>query len=567
MGNTHPDSPLPPPSNIGFDSPIKLSLEPTGQTAIISNGIDLEFDLIVENTTGNNDIPLYGGLITLDYGAIGGTIIDADIYIDSTSWLGTPGQDLFYIAENDTANQQLHLGFTLIDHTDEIGSGKIASVGTCIANIPIIDSLELQMITSNVSLHTSENFRLPISSEEFNFLGDPNEGLGCQNEIALVNGWNMVSTNCVPLNDSIAHIFSDIATEVTQVKNLTHFYIPALNINTFELGGHIGWKMDQGYQIKTNNASSLLIEGSHEINPQTNIIPLNTGWNIIAYWLQGNAQPIDVFADIFNDVIQIKDLASFYIPVINVGALTMQPNGGYQVKMSSSNTLQYDPSDAFRPAPDEDNINALPSHFVRNIAPNPNNAILVINAPLDGRLQYGDEIGVFTTEGILVGSAIYQNNKIGLMIYGDDETEEGKDGLATNETYIVKHWDKLEDKEYILDLIIEEGNTFYQKDDLIIASLKETTTGLTSLANAVIQLSPNPASEQLTFDVQLKESGKLLLEILDLNGCTIATVLDQHLTVGQYRIQYNIEELNNGVYLYQFAQNGEVYTERFTVIK
>ena len=195
LGETHPDSPLPPPSNVGLDSPIDLRLEPSGQTmnADDDSVTDLFFDIVVENTTGNLDLALYGGIITIDYSTSEIPVLDANIYMDSTSWLGTPGQDLFYIADHDIVNQQLHLGFTRIDHLDQIGNGAMARLETCIANVSIADSLSLRMITGNVSLHNSENFELPVASESFNFaIESPSSTLPFCQGFESETGWSQM---------------------------------------------------------------------------------------------------------------------------------------------------------------------------------------------------------------------------------------------------------------------------------------------------------------------------------------------------------------------------------------
>ena len=187
LGQTHPESQLPPYSNLGLSSPIELRLEPSGQTTSFDGSVtDMFFDIVVENTNGNKDIALYGGSITIDYSTSEIDILDASISMDS-SFLGKSGQDLFYIADHDTDNKKLHLGFTRVDQIDVIDNGTLARIGSCIANVPIADSLNLIMITDYVSFHNSENFALPVASESFDFaVGSPSATLpfcqGFENE-------------------------------------------------------------------------------------------------------------------------------------------------------------------------------------------------------------------------------------------------------------------------------------------------------------------------------------------------------------------------------------------------
>ncbi len=399
-----------------------------------------------------------------------------------------------------------------------------------------------------------------------------NSTAGCQLSIPLAQGWDMVSSYCIPENDSIAAIFRDISSDVIQVKNLNYFYIPSLNINTFEVGGiHNGWDITQGYQVKTNNATTLVIDGLEEVDPSSNTIPLNAGWNIIAYWLQGNAMPADVLSLIASDVIQIKDLSSFYIPAIPTGNLVMQETKGYQIKMANANTLQYDPSHAARPAPEdvvEETVS--PSHFVRSGMPHPNNAIVVVMEPEAGVVNYGDEVGVFNAEGLLVGSTVYQGGNIGLMIYGDDDTEEGIDGMMVGEPLILKVWDKLAQEERVLDVVFMEGPAHYEKDALSVGELKSVNTGMNTLDELGINAIPNPVSNQLVFELNLATTSKASsVQVYQLDGKLLDEIdLGALSQEGKHQIPYNVQHLNNGVYFYKLIVNGEtIASNRFTVVR
>lgn len=128
----------------------------------------------------------------------------------------------------------------------------------------------------------------------------------------------------------------------------------------------------------------------------------------------------------------------------------MKETRGYQVKMVQDNILQYNAANVLpRPAPEtyEDNEQLQPLHFTQNIKPNPNTSTLIIVNDENNVLNYGDELGVFTKAGLLVGSFFYENAMMGGLIFGDDETEEGVDGILADEEYIFKVWDSVLDEE------------------------------------------------------------------------------------------------------------------------
>jgi len=124
-------------------------------------------------------------------------------------------------------------------------------------------------------------------------------------------GWHLISNHCRPTNDSLEVIFAPIVNDIVQVKDLLgNLYVLAFALNN----GLNNWDMAKGYLVKANAPTTLIINGAPEIDLNFESIPLYTGWNLIAYWLQGSADPVQVFNAISSDVIQIKNLQGSYTP-------------------------------------------------------------------------------------------------------------------------------------------------------------------------------------------------------------------------------------------------------------
>jgi len=161
---------------------------------------------------------------------------------------------------------------------------------------------------------------------------------GCLDEIILNPGWNLVSSNCEPANLDISAVFSNISNNVVEVKDLENSFVPLFNYN------NIGnWDVTSGYLVKVIQQDTLVISGS-VIDASTTPIFLETGWNLLAYYLDVNANPTDVFAPIANEVIQIKDLDGSYELMNATGNLgPMMPTEGFLIYMSAPATLIYEP--------------------------------------------------------------------------------------------------------------------------------------------------------------------------------------------------------------------------------
>ena len=350
----------------------------------------------------------------------------------------------------------------------------------------------------------------------------------CANVIPMNAGWNIISTNCHLLNDDMKNIFADISNDIVQVKNITDVYVPSANYSTFS-----GWDVTQGYMVKSSKSTTLMLHSTEKVDINTETIPLNSGWNIIAYWLDGLAEPADVFASFSSSIVQVKNLLGAFVPSINYNGMgLMEPGQGYQVKMDNTETLMFDANDIV-PRP-ENNSQApelksnIPIHFVRNEAPHLNNSTFIIK-DING-MFLGDEIGIFAQDGSLAASFVYNGgDKMGGLVYGKElDAEQEGNGLEAGDAYIVKYWSATNGEEKILELNYETGKQFFEKDDLIIASLKNTSsnvgTSITQLntdspiAMSILGMTPVPANNQLEIQFALNTQEMTTIQVLNLNG-------------------------------------------------
>ena len=159
----------------------------------------------------------------------------------------------------------------------------------------------------------------------------------CQT-ITLPAGWSMFSTYLTPFEPDIAEVFSNIDTDVVIVKDGAGTpYWPFYNINS------IGdMTLGKGYQIKMDAESTLEICGTYAA-PESTELSLTNGWDIIGYLRKHASDIAEVFSNIVDNVIIVKDGAGDpYWPgygINNIG--DMAPGQGYQIKMGAQQTLTY----------------------------------------------------------------------------------------------------------------------------------------------------------------------------------------------------------------------------------
>ena len=90
------------------------------------------------------------------------------------------------------------------------------------------------------------------------------------------------------------------------------------------------------------------------------------------------------------------------------------------------------------------------------------------------------------------------------------------------------------------------GNNIYI-DDINILSMSDINTQV--LAGNQIQLYPNPLNENTQIYLELNNSYKVSLQIIDINGNLVHNILNDYMNNGNYSIPLNnLNNLSNGIY-------------------
>lgn len=99
-----------------------------------------------------------------------------------------------------------------------------------------------------------------------------------------------------------------------------------------------------------------------------------------------------------------------------------------------------------------------------------------------------------------------------------------------------------------------------------ILALLESPSAITNLPGAVSSFNvyPNPANNNISIHIDLKESSNLLLDITDVTGKQVAVVADERQN-GVVTKQFNISSLANGNYFVRMQVNGKTTTQKLTV--
>ncbi len=158
-------------------------------------------------------------------------------------------------------------------------------------------------------------------------------------EIDLNAGWNLISLNTEGSDMSPVNIFSTIASDIIQVKDLTRTYDPVMpaHFNTLNL-----LNTDTSYWVNMRAGRTLSVIGTatEEISP----IQLTSGWNMLGYKPQDVISPDIALQGIVGDLVQVKNLTETYDPTMPSHFNTlneMTPGEGYWINVGASTNLVF----------------------------------------------------------------------------------------------------------------------------------------------------------------------------------------------------------------------------------
>jgi subtilisin family serine protease len=84
---------------------------------------------------------------------------------------------------------------------------------------------------------------------------------------------------------------------------------------------------------------------------------------------------------------------------------------------------------------------------------------------------------------------------------------------------------------------------------------------------SLFQNYPNPFNAQSTIKYGLPEAGKVKLEVFNLLGQKVATLVDGYQNAGYHSVNWDASSYSSGIYFYKLAAGNRVFTRRMTLLK
>lgn len=78
---------------------------------------------------------------------------------------------------------------------------------------------------------------------------------------------------------------------------------------------------------------------------------------------------------------------------------------------------------------------------------------------------------------------------------------------------------------------------------------------------------PNPFNPVINIKFSIPTSGYVTLKVYNIQGKEVTTLVDEQLTAGSYYINFDGNELANGMYFYKISAGGFVETKKMILMK
>jgi hypothetical protein len=199
-------------------------------------------------------------------------------------------------------------------------------------------------------------------------------------------------------------------------------------------------------------------------------------------------------------------------------------------------------------------------HFAANTG---NNATIAVPASVHPTvsgipLVSGDEIGVFTPEGICVGAVVWTEVNAAITVWGDDDQTSQLDGARAGDRLRFRVWSHATDTEHdSVAVVFAEGDgTYVANAMIVVSSLGGIPTAVDHPSGSAsmpgrdrLRIHPNPFNPTTTIVFRIDQAENVHVWISDVRGRRIAEIIDGQLPAATHRVHCDGTALASGVYV------------------
>ena len=406
-------------------------------------------------------------------------------------------------------------------------------------------------------------------------------------QIPMISGWNIMSAGAESIDSDMLDIFAQFIDNgsLSKIQNQSGLAVEMIGEEWINYIGDLD--ITQGYRVRLNNNATLSILGDKAELPME--INLSEGWNLISFPYQYPEWSEYLLEELIDsgNLLKVIDEQGNAIEELNyIGWINhigfFMPGKGYAVRVNEDCTLTYGDS---RSGIDFDmstivRTNTKTQHFERVWQGNGwqhFNIYLTINEEFLQNISIGDEIAVYDND-ICVGVAVYNGEEDYITITSSmsDNSSSEQNGFRPNENFSLRFYKSNTQTETIDSYIdILEGDNIFTANGSAVVSLSQFTSNTDTVipnTTGINAIYPNPFNPDTNIRFSLKQAGEIKLEIFNVKGQRIKTLVEGHHNAGIYQVNWNGLDNNNkkvssGIYFTRLVTSEKQQVKKMVLIK
>jgi hypothetical protein len=336
----------------------------------------------------------------------------------------------------------------------------------------------------------------------------------------------------------------------------------------------------QGYKVKLHQLASGLttvkLRESGFRTPSDTQFPIYGGdvENWLGYFRADPAWPHEVFASIWDDINMIKTKNWCLVRANPLGdywgmhgkVSTLKDGDMVIVTTNNNHTFQWNNTDATPP-----DYKASPEHFIFN--EKQDYVPIYISLP-DSLVLYPKEVG-FYLDGICKGAVVIEKNIEQICAYLDLD-DDLSHGLIEFIFYYNDDKSQQEERKVVrldngrMQAQYANGNVKYPYCDITFSN-EDMESAITPVLN-LDQNYPNPFNPSTTISYQLPVSGNVRLDVFNIRGQLVRTLINSEQEAGDHRVVWNGADasgksVGSGLYIYRLCSPAGTLSKRMLLMK
>ncbi len=399
-------------------------------------------------------------------------------------------------------------------------------------------------VTNDCGLATSQEATLSIQTLQ-------------SQSLLIPDGWSGISSWLIPQTTAVADLFDELVQNENLIvmQNYQYLFWPGQNINSIDLNG--GWNYQSGYQIKVDGDQQITISGTAPADKSLSYP--GAGWYLIPVLSECNVALADVFSEIPDDLLIVKEVAGtrLFWPGVFQNLYYLEPGKSYIAGFNSGVSFTYPDCEKNSSVSGEDpNKNSFFLNYA-DMKASPASHIFVINAKATSQLETNDRISIRSAvDGFQFASLkiVVPGKQIGFPLFADDESTSIKDGFVDGDVLKIEIIRAGETIETQIAFNPNYNNGIIVKNGLSEIESLEFKTGINNCPNeSGFDFYPNPSKNILFF--KNLETGTPI-RIYSHQG---KIVYDSQ----QIETSIDVSSLESGLYFVYIYQDGHPIIKKF----